>query len=99
MLVGIYGRVFLDNLLRIFIPEGHVIYSAFTKYLQGKACIAWDEHLAEEYPNDVDQTTEEFDVALTCYLEKISCIENLNDNLLLTTREDLSRQPPNMIQI
>ena len=46
-----------------------MVYSTFVKCLQGKARIAWDELLAEEYPNDADRTSEEFDVALTCYLE------------------------------
>ena len=55
---------FKKNLLTRFNLTDHMIYSTFAKYLQGKAKVIWEELLNKEYPNEVDRTTNEFDVAL-----------------------------------
>ena len=64
-------RRFKEDFIGRFHLEGHMIYYIFVKCLQGNACTVWDELMAEEYPADIDRTTEEFGVALTRYLENI----------------------------
>ena len=73
---------FKDNLLTRFTLMNHAIYSISTKCLQGKPQVVREELLNEEFPQETDQTTSAFDTALKRYLEKISCSENLKDNLL-----------------
>ena len=84
--LGAYDRSFNGGIVDIAISKydttgTFMVYSTFVKCVLDKARVTWEELLNEEYPDDVDQTTNKFNVALTRYLEKIACIGNLKDNV------------------
>ena len=72
---------FKDNFLTRFNLTNHVIIYTFTKCLQGKSKVVWEELLNEEFPLETDQTTAAFYTAVMRHLEKVACVENLKDNV------------------
>ena len=73
--------IFRGNLMTRFNLNSCALYYTLEKCLQGNTLTVWDELIVEEYPNNSDQTTVEFDTALTRYLKKVAGIGKMKDNL------------------